>query len=294
MKSKSVFGAIAMLCLLAMTMPSVAQESPKRFSLILSGGYGTITGGDIPKVIDGTNATIHDLAAMSDFVVVDTLKTAKWGPELEAEFLYRPSRNFGVSLGTGFLRKADDTQAAAELEAVARLSLDWTATYRVIPLRLSGYYFFETGSKVTAYAKAGIGYYFGKMTFTTRSEEWLLGITIWDQNDGEATASGLGFHGGLGIEYHFSSTIALFIEAAGRYVDLKDWSAENDYLTAWGSERQTGTFWYAEEWVEETGKHYPSLQLFEEKPTDPDFRNVREAAFGFSGFALKGGVKICF
>ncbi len=294
MKSKTVLAAIAMFCLLALTKPSLAQESPKRFSLILSGGYGTITGGDIPKVIDGTNATIHDLAAVTDFAVVDTLETAKWGPELEAEFLFRPNRNFGLSLGAGFLRKTEDTRAAAELEEVARLSLDWTAIYRVIPLRLSGYFFFEAGSKMTAYAKAGIGYYFGKMTYTTRSEETLLGIIIWDQNDGEATASGLGFHGGLGLEYAFSSTFALFIEAAGRYVDLKEWSAENDYSTARGSERQTGKFWYAEEWVEGTGKYYPSLQLLEEKPTDPDFRNVREAAIGFSGFALKGGVKICF
>jgi hypothetical protein len=34
--------------------------------------------------------------------------------------------------------------------------------------------------------------------------------------------------------------------------------------------------------------------MVEEMPSDPDLRNVREASFGFSGFALKAGVKIRF
>lgn len=147
---------------------------------------------------------------------------------------------------------------------------------------------------MTAYAKAGIGYYFGRMTYTARTEETLLGITVWDQNDGEATAGGLGFQGGLGLEYPLSTTFALFIEAAGRYVSLKDWSVENDYSTAWGSEHETGKFWYGEELDSALGKYYPTLQMSEAKPADADWRNVREAAFGFSGFALKAGVKISF
>jgi hypothetical protein len=199
-----------------------------------------------------------------------------------------------VSFGTGYLRKAEDTRVAAELEGLAGISLDWTTTYQVIPLKLSGYYFFEMGSKMTAYAKAGIGYYFGRMTYTIRTEETLLGITVWDQNIGEATAGGLGFHGGVGVEYPLSTTFAFFIEAAGRYVSLKDWSVENNYSTAWGSESETGTFWYAEELDTALGEYYPTLQMFEEMPADTDLRKVREAAFHFSGFALKAGVKISF
>jgi hypothetical protein len=129
MKTKPVISAIAALCLLLMTMPSFGQDTPRKFSLTLSGGYGTITGGDIPKVMDGMNATIRDLAAVSDFTVAHTVEVAKWGPELEAELLFRPARNFGVSFSAGFLRKADDTRVAAELEGLARISLDWTATY---------------------------------------------------------------------------------------------------------------------------------------------------------------------
>jgi hypothetical protein len=293
MKHGLVF-AMAGLFLFSLTVPSPAQEAPKKFNLVLSGGYGTITGGDVPTVMDGMNTKIRDLAAAADFSVVDTLEVAKWGPELEAEFLFRPARNFGLSLGIGYLRKADDSRVAGELEGLAGVSLDWTATYQLIPLKLSGTYFFNAGSKLTAYAKAGIGYYFGRMTYTVRTEETLLGITLWDQNDGEATAGGLGFHGGLGLEYPLSPSFALFLEAAGRYVSLKDWSVENDYSTAWGSETETGKFWFAEELDSELGKYYPTLHMVEEMPSDPDLRNVREASFGFSGFALKAGVKIRF
>jgi hypothetical protein len=294
MKKRAGFLAAVGLFFFSLTMPSFAQDAPKKFSLILSGGYGTITGGDIPSVMDGMNAKIRDLAAVADFTVADTLEIAKWGPELEAEFLFRPARNFGVSFGTGYLRKAEDTRVAAELEGLAGIALDWTVTYQVIPLKLSGYYFFEMGSKMTAYAKAGIGYYFGRMTYTIRTEETLLGVTVWDQNVGEATAGGLGFHGGVGVEYPLSTTFAFFIEASGRSVRLKDWSVENNYSTAWESEYETGTFWYAEELDTTLGEYYPTLQMFEEMPAGPDLRNVREAAFHFSGFALKTGVKISF
>lgn len=294
MKNRCVSIIAAAFLFLSLAIPSPAQEVSKKFSLKLSGGYGTITGGDIPTVMDGMNATIRDLAAISDFAVVDTIEAAKSGPEWEVEFLFRPARNIGVSLGTGYLRKADDTRIAAELEGLASLTLDWTATYQVIPLRLSGYYFFKAGSKMTAYAKAGIGYYFGKMTYTIRTEENLLAVTLWEQNDGEATSSGPGFHGGLGLEYPLSPSFSLFLEAAGRSISLKDWSVENDYSTAWGSEHETGKFWFVEELDSDLGKYYPTLQMFEEKPSGPDLRNVREAAFGFSGFVLKAGVKISF
>jgi hypothetical protein len=294
MKRCSAFPAIASLLLVSLTTPSPAQEFPKKFSLTLSGGYGTIMGGDIPKVTDGLNATVRDLAAVSDFTVVATLAGAKWGPELEAELLFRPARSFGVSFGASNLRKAEDTRVAAEIQAPGKISLNWAATYQVIPLRLSGCYFFELGQKMTAYAKAGIGYYFGRMTYTFRTEETLLGVSLWEQNEGEATASGLGFHAGLGLEYSLSATFALFIEAAGRYVNLKEWSVENNSSTASGGEHETGIFWYGEELDSALGKYYATLQVSEEKPTNPGLRNVKEAAVGFSGFALKAGLKISF
>lgn len=34
-----------------------------------------------------------------------------------------------MSFGTGYLRKAEDTRVAAELEGLAGIALDWTVTY---------------------------------------------------------------------------------------------------------------------------------------------------------------------
>ncbi|MFZ2054808.1 MAG: hypothetical protein WAU81_11500, partial [Candidatus Aminicenantales bacterium] len=161
MKTRPVLCAIVALCSLALTMPASAQDAPKKFSLILSGGYGTMTGGDVPKVMEGRNALINDLAAYLDFGVTDTLESARWGPGFEAEFLFRPAGNFGVSFGAGYLRKTEETRGAAELASLAAVSIDWITTYNLIPLQLSGYYFFPVGSKMTAYAKAGVGYYLG-------------------------------------------------------------------------------------------------------------------------------------
>ena len=76
MKHGLVF-AMAGLFLFSLTVPSPAQEAPKKFNLVLSGGYGTITGGDVPTVMDGMNAKIRDLAAAADFSVVDTLEVRR-------------------------------------------------------------------------------------------------------------------------------------------------------------------------------------------------------------------------
>jgi opacity protein-like surface antigen len=294
MKRHLLFLAAAGLFFFSLTMPSFAQDSPKRFSLILSGGIGTMTGGDISKVMDGRNALLGDFGSALDFAVTETLESTAWGPGFEAEFLFRPARNFGLSLGTGYLRKTEDTRGAAELTGKAAISLDWIACYHLIPLKLSGYYFFPVGSKITAYAKAGFGYYFGRISYTIRTEETLLGVTPWEQSDGEARDSGFGLHGGLGLEYPLSPAFAFFVEAAGQYLQLKDWSVDNVASNAWGSESQKGSFWYAEEFNEELGSYYATFELSEVRPSDPNLRNVRQAAFGFSGFCLKAGLKISF
>ena len=91
-----------------------------------------------------------------------------------------------------------------------------------------------------------------------------------------------------------SDSAAVFLEGTGRYVNLKNWDVDNVYRTALGSETDTGTFWYIEEFEEDTGKYYPSLELSDEEPSDPDFRNVREAEIGLSGIVFKVGIKFSF
>jgi opacity protein-like surface antigen len=294
MKTKSVTLVFSILFVFFITIPIHAQNSFQKFNLKLSGGYGIIAGGDMPETTDGVNDVLADLATLEGFAVTDKLENAKWGAEFGGEFIFNINRKFSVSLGMEYIRKATDSIAAIELGSLARLSLEWEPEYTAIPIMFSGYYFIPLGQNTKGYVKAGAGYYFAKIKYTIREEEEVLGITYYEQQDGEAKDNGFGFHGGLGLEYSVAANIALFAEGTGRYVNLNDWDVENRSSSSMGDAVETGKFWYAEEYNEGTNKFYATMQLSEERPDDPSFRNVRKAKISLSGFVLKLGIKISF
>jgi hypothetical protein len=302
MKAEHVICAVLALGSLSLATPSFAEDAPKRFSLLLSGGPGTTGGGDLSTVFAGENALIRDVASLGGLRVTDTFRTASWGPEFEVEFLFRPFRNFGLSLGTGWLAKWEDARGAAESGASTKFSIDWTTDYHLIPVKLSAVYFLPAGAKLTAYAKAGAGYYFGRMKYSVAVDENLTGPRTWELSDGTATDGGFGFHGGLGLEYAVSPAVSIFAEALGRSISLNGWAAEQTYSDQTSTISESGTFWYAERFQplppaipeSDPGKSYATFVFAKDRPDDADLRNVRKMVFGFSGFAVKAGFKIGF
>lgn len=294
MQKKSLIFYLSILFTFSSTIPIQAQNSYQKFSLRLAGGYGNTTGGDVEAMTNGVNDVLADLASLAGFTVTNELENVKWGSEFEGEFVFNISRKFGVSLGVEHIRRTTNSMAAAELDAIARLSLEWEPEYTVLPIKLSGYYYIPFGANMKGYVKAGVGYYFAKIKYKIRNEEEVLGITYYEQQDGEAKDNGIGFHGGLGFEYGVTTNLSFFAEGTGRYVNLKDWDVENTHSSPAGSFTETGKFWYAEEYNQETEKFYETIQLYEQMPDDPSFRNVRKAAFSLSGFTLKLGIKVGF
>jgi hypothetical protein len=187
-----------------------------------------------------------------------------------------------------------DSKAELQIGTIARVSFECESVYKVVPITLSGYYTLPVASKMKAFFRAGAEYYFATWDYKIREENELVGITLWSQNEGTAKDNGFGFHGGLGLEYSISGSIALFVEGTGRYVDLKDWDVDNLYQDAFGSERNTGTFWFIEKYEEDTGKYYPNLHPGDEEPSYPGIKNARKAEISLSGVVFKLGVKFRF
>ena len=294
MKKGIIIVLSSLLFVFLMTSPGLAQESYKKFTLKASGGYGSISGGDLAAIVDGLNEQFADIARLAGASTSGEIKNAKWGPEFEGEFVYNFTERWGIGLGVGYIRKSIESGAQLQIGTYAGISIDWEPVYKVIPITLNGYYNFPVASKANAYVKGGVGYYFATWDYKIRQENELVGITIWEENEGSAKDSGLGFQGGLGFEYSLSDSVALFVEGSGRLVNLKNWDVENVNRNALGTDSETGTFWYVEEYEEDTGKYYPSLELSDDEPLDPDYRNVRKAEISLSGVVFKVGVKFCF
>jgi len=294
MKRKPVLLSVTILGIFFLTTAGNAQDSYKKFNLKFSGGYGNTAQGDLGEVMDGLNSQLADLAATVGLANPDDVENVNWGFDFEGEFVFSLSKNFGVGLGVGYMERKKDSLAVLELEPLISGSFSWEPKYSAIPINLSGYYYLPISSKMNAFLKAGIGYYSAKITFKTRQELKLLGSpNEWDQNDGEAKDNGFGFHGGLGFEYKITESISLYAEGIGRYANFKNWDVDNTYSDSSGyTLRESGTFWYVEEYEEQTGKYYPSLHLSEQKPSDPGLRNIKKAEIDFSGFSFRIGVKI--
>jgi opacity protein-like surface antigen len=294
MKKGIIIGFATMLFVFLMALPGVAQDSYKKFSLKLSGGYGSISGGDLTAVANGLNEQLTDIARLAGASTSGEIKNAKWGPEFEGEFVYNFTERWGIGLGVGYIRKSIESGAELQVGTYARVLFEWEPVFTVVPVTLNGYYNFPVASKMNAYVKGGVGYYFATWDYQIRQENELVGITIWEENEGTAKDSGFGFQGGLAFEYSLSDSVSLFLEGAGRYVNLKSWDVDNVYRNALGTESETGAFWYVEEYEEDTGKYYPSLELSDDEPSDPDYRNVRKVEINLSGIVFKVGVKFSF
>jgi hypothetical protein len=111
----------------------------------------------------------------------------------------------------------------------------------------------------------------------------------------EAQDNGLGFHGAIGFEFSVVKNLAFFVEGAGRYAKLKDWEGDEIITSNGDVERTGGTLWhYGIPYGENGRKYFSWLDVENEKPTDPDIRNVRKAEGDYSGFSFRFGLKIKF
>ncbi len=292
---KSVILVFAVvLCFFLVSSQGLAQDSYKKFTLKVSGGYGSFSGGDLTTITDGINEQVDDIARLAGASTTGEIKAPKWGSAFEGEFIYSLTESFGIGLGVGYIRKTIKSDVQLQIGNYAEISFEFEPGYKVVPITLNGYYNFPVASKINAYVKGGVGYYFGTFDYQIRQEDTLLGVTVWEENEGSANDSGLGFQGGLGLEYSLSDSVALVLEGAGRYVSLKNWDVEDVKRTALGTDTSRGTFWYVEQYDEGLGQHYPSLDISEEEPTDPDYRNVRKLEIDLSGIVFKLGVKFSF
>jgi len=288
----SVCGAI--LCLILSATSGIAQETPKAFTLKLGGGAGSLSGGDLTSFKNGANELLRDFAGLAGGTMSGALENAKWGLELEGEIVYNISSRFGIGLGAGFIRASADSLAEIRAGTQVRIAFGWTPVFTVVPVTVSGHYRFPVAPRLNVFARAGIGYYFATLDFTTLEESELYGLSLREENDGTARKDGWGVQGGLGLEVRLSGGLALYFEGGGRYVTLTDWEVDSSYRNSYGSEKQRGTFWYVEKNNEDTGKSYPGLEMKDREPSDPTFLSVRKAKFSLSGIVFKTGVKFSF
>lgn len=294
-KKLVLFGFVFFLSL-GLTSMSYADSAIKGFTLKLGGGAGSWNGSDINDFFREFNLRMNNTAGLvTGGEVVGGLKELNFGPDFEGEFILELPKNFAVGIGVGYMvRSSDDTLEISAFGVTNSIEVE--TRFTAVPITLSGYYHMPLSEKTKVYLKGGIGYYIGKSKYFVRQEGRVMGLPpIWEEEEGDASSNAFGFHGGVGIQFDLSESVALFFETDGRIANLKNWEGQNKYKDYMGaSESESVEWYYAEEYDSTTRQWYKTVQITEDKPSGSSYRNVRKAEINYSGVVLRLGLKITF
>lgn len=285
-----------------------SKDFIKGFSLKLTGGYGTMAVGDFNTVVEDLNRLYNDIATYWGYPKEGELIKLNYGIELEVEIIMKLTGNFGLGIGTGYYQRSKDSAFSIEGNWWWYLgrNISLKPEFKAIPITLTFYYFLPLKSLANLYLNGGIGYYFGKATFTAREDFFPYGDwpTEWDEKRLEAKDQNLGLHGGVGLEFNVISKVAFFIEGNGIYCILKSWKGDiiNEYGYEFSdteysyrqSDEESGTILYYER--SGGGWLYANFTLSADMPDmgGGDISNIRKFKWNLSGMSLRGGIRIRF
>ncbi len=279
--------------------PSAApgQVPAGAFSLRISAGCGFAGFGDLNEAGKGHNARFEDLAGLWSFTKSGEIALPRVGPDFDAEILLRVARRLEIGLGGGFLSRPgrESEVAMRQASSGAGSLVRWTVAASAIPLTVNAYYRVPVSARVSGFLKAGLGCYFASLRFTSYRQSELLGVQTWDRTTSRARDVGLGFQGGLVVEYGLSRALSCFAEGTMRFVNLKDWTVEYTYSSPSLTDVQrTASCWSAEESNSDTGRDYHVFVFSDQELTGFSYQGVRKARIDFSGWSLQAGLRLRF
>jgi len=277
---KSKRASMLVICLLALLLfPGLIKA--EKIELRLLAGMNYLSGGDINK---GDNPWIG-LFAMAGYSM--ETKPVHLGFDFGGDIIINLTPKIGIGFGVGYI------QGAKTSELTVSNGEEGTFTNKpkisAVPIKLGLFFNIPLSEVMNVVFNVGGGLYLAKYSCNFRVEE----NGGWAELNQETNASGLGFHGGIGLEFNLAPNIAFVIEGQGRYAKFGGFEGTCESSgDIEDSGKFEGTLYYYE-WRED-GKIYPTVFVSSQRPPGSVFSNVREAKVDFSGFTLMAGIKIKF
>jgi len=299
--------ASLLLTFLLMFLAEITQAEERlnltqRFSIKISSGLSYLTVGDINTFLDDANERHIGQAQYFDGSRHGELKKIGQGLNSEIELTFDITSRLGIYLGAGHVYGRRESSSGFEVLRPGFFQVNFTFAPEIsictIALKLGSYYIIPFNLKARLFINSGIGYYISKTIFHWKQ------IEIWTREDGSQAADfremvewdlsskGIGFQGGIGFEYNITNNLALVIEAQTRYARINKLKGVEMEVGSGLAGSFHGAVYYGEEKDLITDKYYSFLGFYEEKPDNPNYKNVRDAVLDLSGFFLKIGIRI--
>ena len=262
------------------------------FSLKITGGYGTMATGDYNTFGQDWERFISVAADLSGATASGEFKKLNFGLEYEGEFILNLLGGFGIGIGVGYIQRSNQSELGLTEPLAGSLTIIISPYFTATPINVSAYYFSPGVVPLKLFVYGGGGYYIARIKTTFRLEA--EPPAVWAETEGELKDQGFGFHVGGGLEFKFIPKVSFFVEGRYRYCKLKNWEGDETYRDSDGiTDEYSGALWYFEE-QGPGGEWYSSIELAENQPDDPAYRNVRPFEADLSGFVLRMGVRIKF
>ncbi len=288
-----------------------AQES-KGFkpgvSIKLTGGGSGLAVGDINSSLGSIDRRLSSMewrAYSTEKVMQLNNRIGSWDAELKFDFTERLGLGIAVSNAVHLSNASRIPLFSSLADAGSPTIGSFTSAPDVrvrMPIRLSIYYSLPVISRLTILLSTGVGYYSGIMKESLDYEISDFLGTAWYRSEWQTQwKASLGFHGGLGAEYHLSKRLAFVVEAQYRFVKIGNFkatmSADSNLWQQLRNYDPEGTL-YLWSWGEDgpIGISYRELIVWSGIP--PDYGasfggSVRgKAKLDLSGISLRLGIRL--
>ncbi|MBM3284917.1 MAG: hypothetical protein FJY81_03515 [Candidatus Aminicenantes bacterium] len=280
------------LCVLSVVFaPALLRAEDSAVSIRLWGGMTYLLAQDVNDGNKGRNDLIISAAALSGWSASGNTNPIRTGNEFGGDLIIPFTPRIGIGFGAGYVQGTKGSDIAFS-KGSSGLTMTSTPDIAAIPLRAGLFLNLPLGEKACFTANAGAAYYLSKYSY-----EWKMeGAGYWDDVDRiayEVSANGLGFHGGIGLEFDLAANLVLFIEGQGRHAKIGGFSGtiEKHYKEGWTYSGEGNLYAYDLKYGASTLKQ---LDVREAEPSGSSVSNVREANVDFSGLYAVAGIKIRF
>lgn len=277
MKRKLIVLGALFLFVFGITAPASAQS---KFGFKLGGGLGYVGGGDINTGLTGLSDVMDAIMTLFGAVTSGGYEAFHLGLNFDGEFLYQITPSIALGLGVGYL-SASKASTLTGTNPPATVTIDFEPKVSAIPITLNFHYLIPAGSALNFVLHAGAGYY-----LASYDDSWTFSGSPAETFD--MSGGGLGFHGGVGLEWAMSPNFALTFDILGRFASASGFTGT---YTAGSTTLTNGKLWY----YQSTGTTLGTIDLItydDVQPGGTGISNVREAKLDLSGFTAKIGVLI--
>jgi hypothetical protein len=275
-------GSCTLLSLFFIFLPKALDASA--LTIRLYGGGTYLQGGDLNSGLKGWTDYWKAYYGKYGYPEQTGLfNPVHFGYHAGGDIIIHLTSRFGLGVGAEYIT-ATKSSDLTFLSSNADITWKIVGKPSALPIKLSFFYFLPLGNSVSISLHGGAGYYQAR----TRLESHFQTTTTLTDYLIDASAKGIGYHGGLGLEWKLFSKLYFLLEAAGRYAPLSGFKGDTTIV---GQGGWKGKIYY---WGAKASfiDNFNYIDLLISAPGGTGFTFVREAKIDYSGFSLQAGFVI--